>query len=212
MNKKVLGIAIPYYKNTIQCEEAFKELMAKIDEQLTDDMILYIYEDGQASQWLLKYNERSNVIIKGATENKGVSHARNVMIDYLINKVKYILFLDSDDMIDDDYLLKMYEYCADNSHEIIESKLWINDAEPAYDPKVVRCGVAGNAIQTKIIGNIRFDEKLQIGEDTNFMQDVCDLSKYRKKYCPTSYYYRLGINQESLTMKHLRKEIGKERI
>ena len=210
MNKKVLGIAIPYWKNTEQCEKAFQDLMEQINNQIFDDLILYIYEDGQCSEWLDKYRY-NNVIIERNLTNMGVSYARNQCLDYLKDKVLYILFLDSDDRLDDDYLKTMYEYCADNTHEIIESGLYVKDQKFTYNPKVVRCGVAGSAIQTKIIGNIKFNEHLQIGEDTDFMHQVCDLKKYRKKFAPTFYYYQLGINDQSLTINYQRNMIGKER-
>lgn len=210
MNKKVMGLLIPYYKNTDQCETAFKALMKQIDSQLTDDMELYIYEDGQESDWLKQY-EKKNVKIVSCLDNKGVSHARNEGIEYLKDKVLYILFLDSDDRLDANYLSVMYEYCADNSHEIVESGFYVLENKAAYDPKVIRCGVAGNAIQVKAIGNTRFNETLQIGEDTDFMFNVCDLTKYRKRYAPTNYYYQLGINEESLTKKHQNGKIGVRR-
>ena len=50
---KTLGICIPYYKNSEECEIRFKELMECLVPQLTNDMILCIYEDGQFSNWLL---------------------------------------------------------------------------------------------------------------------------------------------------------------
>ena len=211
MNKKVLGVLIPYYKNSEECEVSFKKLMEKINKQLTDDMILFIYEDGQASHWLLDFKDKGNIIIKGNLENKGVSHARNIGIDYLINKVEYIAFLDADDTIDDNYLKTMYEYCADMTHEIIEATFYVNNAMASFDAKKVRSGCAGSAIKTSAIGNHRFDETLQIGEDTKFMNEVCDLSKYRKKHANTNYIYQYGINNNSLIKKYNRDEIEKER-
>lgn len=210
MNKKTLGIIIPYYKNSEECEIAFKRLMQDLNKQLTNDMILCIYEDGQYSEWLKEY-DKPNVKRISVLENKGVSYARNVCLDYLIGKVEYILFIDSDDLVENNYLQVMYEYCADNTHEIIESTFLVNGQLAAFNRNAIRCGVAGSALQTKIIGNKRFDEKLQIGEDTTFMNNVCDLTKYRKKHAPTQYIYQLGINNNSLTMLHSRKEIGKER-
>ena len=210
-NKKTLGIVIPYYKNSEECEIAFRRLMVMLNKQLTDDMILFIWEDGQYSEWLQMF-KKNNILVEGCSNiNYGVSVARNKAIDYLIDKVEYILFIDSDDMVEDNYLQKMCEYCADNTHEIIESTFLVKDTITEFNRNFVRCGVAGSAIQTRIIGDIRFDEKLQIGEDTKFMHEVCDLTKYRKKHAPTKYIYQLGINNNSLTMLHSRKEIEKER-
>lgn len=210
IDKVVMGIIIPYYNNSTECEISFKRLMSELDKQLTNDMILYVYEDGQTSDWLKEY-AKENVIIKSSKRNKGVSYARNQGIDYLIDKVKYILFIDSDDIVENNYLPKMCEYCADNTHEIIESTFLVNGQQATFDRNVVRSGVAGSALQTRIIGDIRFEENLQIGEDTNFMHNVVDLTKQRKKHAPTQYIYQLGLNNESLTKKFERKEIGEER-
>ena len=210
MNKKILGIAIPYYMNVIQCEEHFKKLMEQINKQLTDDMIVFIYEDGQISDWLSEY-KCNNIITNYELENKGVSYARNQCLEYLIDKVDYILFLDADDRLDNNYLKTMCKYCKNNEYEIYESGFYVKDTKTQFSPKLVRCGVAGSAIQTKIIGDTRFDEKLQIGEDTKFMKQVCDLSKYKKCYVPTNYYYQLGINEYSLTMNYANKKINRER-
>lgn len=212
MNKKLLGIIIPYYKNTEVCETEFRQLLDALIPQLTDDMLLYIYEDGQKSDWLWEIASKiENITIESNPKNKGVSFARNQGLDYLIDKVEYILFLDSDDAVDNDYLKIVYEYCADRTHEIIETSIVINGVKAKYDPKKIRNGVAGSCLQTKIIGKHRFKNKLQVCEDTTFMNEVIDLSKYRKKHCKTNYYYQYGINPNSLIKRYNNNKIGKER-
>ena len=213
MNKKIFGLAIPYYKNSEECEKAFKKLMEQLNKQLTEDMVLYVYEDGQFSNWLWEYAQKEphNIHIISTAKNKGVSHARNVLLEKLINKVEYILFIDSDDMIDENYLEIMYEYCADMTHEVVEPTFQENKLVCNYNPQLIRCGVAGIAIKTSIIGNNRFDEKRQIAEDCDFSHKVIDLTKHRKRHAKTKYYYQLGINPNSLTMKYKRKEIGEMR-
>lgn len=211
MNKKTLGIIIPYYKNSEECEIAFRNLMGVLNNQLTDDMILFIWEDGQYSEWLQMF-KKNNILVEGCSNiNYGVSVARNKGINYLIDKVEYILFIDSDDRVADNYLKVMCEYCADKTHEVIESTFYVNRDKAQFNPNLVRSGVAGSAIQTKIIGDIRFDERLQIAEDTTFMNSIIDLSKHRKKHAPTNYYYQYGINPNSLIMRYNRKDIRKER-
>ena len=210
MNKKTLGIAIPYYKNSEQCEIAFKRLIDSLDNQLNDDMILYVYEDGQISKWLDFY-KKSNIKIEQCVENKGVAYARNKALDYLIDKVNYILFIDSDDIVENNYLEVIYKYCLDGTYEIVESTFYVNGTQAAFNPNAVRTGVAGSALKTSIIGDIRFDKKLQIGEDTTFMKNVVDLSKYRKIHAPTNYIYQYGLNDNSLIMRYNRKEIKEKR-
>ena len=210
MNKKTLGIIIPYYKNSEQCEEEFKKLMEILLSQLTDDMILYVYEDGQVSEWLWDIVNK-NVYLESNPINKGVSYARNRGIDYLINRVDYILFIDSDDTVDNDYLTMVHEYCSDRTHDIIETMFNINGVLMRYNPKEVRSCASSSALKTSVIGKHRFRENLQIGEDTEFMNEVVDLKHQRKKYCKTNYYYQLGINPNSAIKRYERKEIDKER-
>ena len=212
MNKKTLGILIPYYRNNDICEREFKILVNLIKKQLNDDMILCIYEDGQYSPWLYEeFEDFKNVIIKSNTENHGVSYAKNQILDYLINKVKYILFMDSDDYIDDDYLPMVWEYCADNTHDIIETLFSIRNQLISFERDKIRSTPVGSAIKVEVIGKNRFQENVQIGEDTDFMNTIVDLNKHRKKLCKTIYYYQLGINPDSLTIKYERREIDKER-
>ena len=210
MNKKILGICIPYYKNSEECEIQFKMLMKQLSKQITNDMILYVYEDGQVSEWLQEY-AKENIIIDSCKINKGVSFARNVALEYLIKKVNYFLTIDSDDYVDDDYLTKMCDYCADNTHDFIESLFYINGRLIEYHPKEVRSCTCGTAIKTSLIGKKRYKKNIQIGEDTDFMHEVSDLTKQRKKLCRTIYYYQLGINPNSLTMLYQKNKIKKER-
>lgn len=216
--KRVLGIGIPYYYNSAESELRFKELMREISSQLDNltkkvnsEVIIYIYEDGQISEWLDEY-KRDNLIIIRDKENKGVSHARNVILDKLLDNVLYVTFIDSDDLISKEFIKVLHEYCADNTHEVIETIFLFQGQELPYDPKVKRSCVAGSAIKTNIIGKTRFDEDLQIGEDTKFMQDILDLSKHRKKHCVRAkYIYQLGVNPKSLTMRYKNKIIDKRR-
>ena len=205
-----LGIIIPYYCNSLECENRFKLLMKTIKRQLSSGMILYIYEDGQISRWLYEYQDY-NVIIENSKINKGVSVARNKGIEYLKDKVDYILFIDSDDMIESNYLKLIYRECFKNKWDIIESLFFVNDKLKEYGDKIVRTSVSGSAIRTCIIGNIRFKEDLQIGEDTDFMKRIWDKYKIKKKLVKTSYFYNLGYNLNSLTMRYKRKEIEESR-
>lgn len=208
--KKTLGIAIPYFRITCHCDDIFKKLMNQLDEQLTDDMIIYIYEDGQESDWLKEYI-KENIIVETNNINYGVSYARNKCLDYLIDKVDYILYIDSDDRLDDDYLEKMCKECKKGKYEIYESGFYVNEQRCTYDENVIRCGVSGSAIKTDIIGDVRFNNKLQIGEDTDFMGKIFDIKKHKKKFVDTNYYYQYGINEFSLIKRYQNKMIDKER-
>ena len=207
-----LGIIIPYYKNSGACEDNFKLLMEVLDKQLTDNIILYIYEDGQYSSWLEKYS-RNNICITYDEENRGVSHARNCGLDFILDypDIDYILFLDSDDMIDSNYLKKMYK-ALDGKTDILESRFFIKNKLYKYDSKYIREGVCGSCIKASLIGDLRFNEGLCIGEDSLFMRELLEKRDFTKKLVETNYYYNLGDNINSLWMRYQRHEINKKYI
>lgn len=205
----MLGICIPYYKNSRICEENFKELMISIKNQLSDDMILVIYEDGQKSLWLDDYKCKNIDVIQDLY-NMGVSHARNTCIDYLLHiGVDYILFIDSDDMIECNYLETMADACMTYKYDLVDSIFFVNNK--LYDP-AKKTSVSGCAIKSELIKNMRFNEKLQIGEDTDYINRLYDKKSDLKVYkANTSYFYNLGSNLNSLMMRYKRGEINKWR-
>ena len=209
-----LGIIIPYYKNSIVCEEKFKLLMEVINNQLTSDMILYIYEDGQYSDWLDEYVGYHNIFVFGDEENHGVSYARNQGLEFFFHPyvdIDYILFLDSDDMIDKNYLKIMYK-AMDGKTDILESRFFVKDRILKFGINDIRTGCCGSCIRAELIKNIRFDENLLIGEDTKFMQDLWKNHKIKKNLVETNYYYNLGSNANSLWMRYQRHKIDKDKI
>lgn len=209
----VLGIAIHYYNNSKEAEEAFKELMSiDIVNQITDNILVYIYEDGQISGWLNKYKSIPNIVIESCDINKGISYARNKCLEYLKDKVDYILFIDSDDIISSNYLEEMYTLCSLNKYDIVESTFTRHGVIHEYRDDEVRTCVAGSAFRSSMLKDLRFDEHLQVGEDTKFFKELVDLKKHKKVYCKNAiYYYNYGVNPNSLIMRFNRKEIEKYR-
>ena len=210
-----LGIIIPYYNNSEVCKKNFKLLMEVIKKQLSDDMILFIYEDGQYSEWLENYIGYKNIFIFGDKINRGVSYARNKGLEFFFHPeehVDYILFLDSDDMIDKYYLILMYKAMLDSNADILESRLFIRDKLYKYDDHDIRDCVCGQCIRADLIKDIRFNENICIGEDTLFMKELWNRYKIKKKLVETNYYYNLGDNIKSLWMRYKRHEIDKDKI
>ena len=207
-----LGIIIPYYKNNLVCERNFKLLMKTLSNQLNDNMILYIYEDGQYSKWLDKYSNY-NIYIGFSYTNKGVSYARNQGLNFFKNYevIDYILFLDSDDMIDGNYLKILYQ-SLDKKYDILESRLFIKDRLYKYSDTDIRDGVCGQVIKFDLIKDLRFNENICIGEDTLFMRDLWHNRKLIKKLVETNYYYNLGDNRNSLWMRFSRHEIDQDKV
>ena len=206
----MLGIVIPYYSNSMECEKNFKLLMKTLEKQLTKSMILYIYEDGQKSKWLDKYIRR-NVVVERGLYNTGVSYARNMGIEYLKDKVDYILFIDSDDMVDGSYLRNMARACYTNNYDVVESYFFVNDKLKEYGDNIIRTSVTGTAFRVSVIDDLRFDNYIQIGEDKDFIEKLWKKKLIKKCLVKNSYFYNYGSNMNSLMMRYIRKEIREYR-
>lgn len=211
--KTPLGIVIPYFENSDQARDLFKELMKKINEQLkkTDKVKVLIVEDGQESIWLNSFENKKLAILR-LKENKGVSAARNCGIDYFRDKCDYVGFIDADDDIADDYLDRLGAYASDGTHELLEARANVNGTlTDNIDYNKHRNGVWGYAFKYNMLGSEKFDEHLQFNEDADFMGRVADLRKYRKVIVPTVYFYEYGRNPNSITRRYNAKIISKNR-
>ena len=197
-----LGIGIPYYKNSPECEIAFKKLMKTLEPQIGGNIYLYIYEDGQKSKWLKNYN----TCIIGRLTNHGIAVARNELLKWMIKigECDYILFLDSDDMVDCDFISKMYTEACTSKADMIISRFIMNKKEVRYPQ---RSNVAGICLKAEFIKGLKFNEDYNISEDTLFIQEV-----YKREpliyMINSNYYYNYGINPNSLMMRYERSEIG----
>lgn len=197
-----LGIGIPYYKNSPECEIAFKKLMKTLEKQVGGNVWLLIYEDGQISDWLKSYNTNTTVI-GHSTINKGVARTRNILL-FALKNFDYIMYLDSDDMIDCDFISKMYDLASSGHFDMIVSRFYMNKKE-LFQP--TRSNVAGICLRTEFIKDISFNEEYNISEDSQFIEEVYKRNPVIGKI-DSNYYYNYGINPNSLMMRFERSEIG----
>ena len=200
-----LGIGIPYYKNSPECETAFKKLMKTLELQLRENVYLFIFEDGQTSEWLDAY-KHDHILIYRAGVNHGVAYARNVLLDAMIKNYKcdYILYIDSDDMVDCDFITTILDAANTGNYDMIISKFIWQKNEVYY---ARRSNVAGVCLRVDFIKDITFNEEYMISEDTIFINDVYARNP-RIFVTDSRYYYNYGINPNSLMMRYERSEIG----
>ena len=86
-----LSIVIPYYKTY----DLTVKLLDELIKQLTDEVEVFLVDDGCHEDRLDKYNKNINII--HLEENQGNSHAINTGIKKSIGK--YIGIIDSDDCV-----------------------------------------------------------------------------------------------------------------
>lgn len=105
-----LSIIIPYY-NTYELTEKLLDVLVP---QLTDDVEVYLIDDGCHEERLDKYKIINIIHLE---ENKGNSTALNTGIKKAIGK--YIGIIDSDDMITDDYIEELLKAIDNTNDELI---------------------------------------------------------------------------------------------
>lgn len=179
----LISIIIPYW-NTL---EQTNRLMNILKQQLNDKVEIIIVDDG-CNEYELNRYEQDNIKIIHLPENSGgASVPRNVGLDNA--KGKYICFIDSDDIVELDYvdtiLTKIdsedFDYCyyswQSPYHTIIISN----------EPPEWNCCVWNCVYKKDIIGNERFNPELKIAEDYDFNKRV--RKGKRANITKVLYYY-----------------------
>jgi glycosyltransferase involved in cell wall biosynthesis len=197
-----LSIIIPVYNTT----ELTKKLLDKLRPQLTKECELIVVDDGSTEDTSIL----GDIYHK---KNGGVSSARNYGLDKASGK--YIVFIDSDDMISDDYIESIlsiddFDYCyfgwKSNGH--IKGEFLIPNEPPTWNTCVWNC-----IYKKELIGNNRFDETKQIAEDEDFNKRV---RKGKRKNINKILYDYNSSREDSLTRRFaaglITKEVTKPQI
>lgn len=187
-NYKIL-IGVPYLENS----KEVKELYIKLHAELTNQV------DKFKDEVKLLFDERV----------LGLSSKRNDFIEYAIkNNIPYIIFLDADDMISNDFTQVMLK-AIESGSDIYEAKFVIIKNLVPYDPYSLKNHVTGICYKIDLIKDLRFKENLQIGEDEDFSQRLMKEKKFKKEPVDCVYYYQFGFNRNCLSYRYDRGEISK---
>lgn len=157
-----LSIITPYYKTL----EHTKRLAEVLEPQLTEDVEWIIIDDGCHEKELDTLKAK---VIHLSNNSGAAGKPRNIGLD--IAKGKYIGFIDSDDMVESNYIeqiLKRIKYNKDIIYISWRSKkhsVVIDKKTPRWN-----CAVWCRVIKKSVIGNIRFKEDMKIAEDFLFVR------------------------------------------
>ena len=159
-----LSLIIPYYKTYNETTMLLNTLIP----QLTNEVNVFLIDDGCHEEKLDIYKDKINII--HLEENHGLSYARNCGIKK--SQSKYLVFIDSDDCISDDYISTIidkintcdFDYCyfswkMINQGWVIE----IKDTPPDWNWAV------WNAVYKKDYVEL-FDENITFREDVPWQQ------------------------------------------
>ena len=190
-NEPLISVIIPVYK----VEKYLKKCVDSVINQTYDNLEIILVDDGSPDNCpkmcdeYAKKDKRIKVIHK---ENGGVGSARNKGIEKSTGD--YITFVDSDDWIEKEFIHEMLDiankykvdYVTCGYYRVYESKKEIingNLEEIVIDSKEyvnkllnVQNGygfVHMKLIKKTKISNLRFEEKLVVGEDALFNIQLC---------------------------------------
>ena len=190
MNKEIkLGINIPYYENSKEAHELAKKLFLERLEPIFKKNRNIIP---------LMYHDKNGI---------GCGKVRNIINEVLIPYVDYIIYIDSDDYVDEDYFEKVYEACKEG-YDIIETRFSVREKYLLPVREKLPNHVTGIAYKVDLIKDLKFNENRLIGEDTEYNTYINENKEYTKKVIDSVYYYNLGMNNECLTYKYQRGEIN----
>lgn len=123
-NEMLLSLIIPVYK----VEQYIAECIESVINQVTSDIEVIIVNDGTPDDAMLvieKILSKQTAIIRNCfiilhQENQGQSSARNLGLKYA--KGEYISFLDSDDVLSENYLSDFKNTIKKNNVDIVQFK------------------------------------------------------------------------------------------
>lgn len=213
-----ISVIVPVYN----VEKYLNRCVDSILNQTFEDFELILVNDGSPDNCgniCDEYAQKDNRVKVIHKKNGGVSSARNVGID--IAQGEYIMFVDSDDWINENMLNDMYNMPdsdmkvssirmigKDNSTEYIidtkmhtQEELLIGFFSEAF-PIICLCGPCCKLYKKDIIFNnaVRFNEDMSLGEDTYFNLNY--IKHCKKVYTSEQiYYYYMRENSESLFTK-----------
>ena len=206
-NETLVSIVVPVYN----VENFIEECIESIIRQSYETLQIILVDDGStdhSGELCKRYVENDTRIELFQTQNSGVSTARNIGISHA--RGDYIFFVDSDDMIMDDYIQKFMEFgnepfigagyrensvdgtrfeYPDRLRPIEEYK---HNSELLWE-EVPCVHVAGNRYSRDIIVNnsILFEKDCILGEDSRFNMAYLDCIDSVRVISQSGYIYRL---------------------
>lgn len=163
-----LSIIIPYYNQ----KENIRKLIKVLDKQMTKEVEVIIVNDGTDDNFKDIECPKNLFIVCNLEKNSGgASVPRNKGLD--IATGKYIAFIDSDDLVSDDYIETIlnktkeeWDYCY-ISWQGKSNRIIIENEPPKWNCCVWNC-----IYKRDLIGNERFKPELKMAEDFDFNNKV----------------------------------------
>ena len=223
---ELISIIVPVYK----AEKYLSECIDSVLNQTYENFELILVDDGSpdnSGKICDEYAEKDKRIKVIHKENGGVSSARNAGLDNA--QGEYITFVDSDDIVDKQYIELMYNKLVEKSadlcfchfdrfdentceeyketipeHLIVDFKSdnFVDFASKFFNLKNNIFGSSCRVLYKKsIVETIRFNSKIKISEDLVFILNAIFNSKSICSISNVFYHYRINPTSASRTYK-----------
>ena len=201
-----LSIIIPYY-NVKPYTDMLLDCLAP---QITDDVEVILIDDGSDIpfetdyKWCQVYRQK----------NGGASSARNTGLN--LAKGEYITFIDSDDLVADDYVKQIlaktpFDYLDMSWKSLAGEGAQFFAKLNTPNDKLNNPSAVTRAWNRAFIGDVRFNENKQVAEDAEFTHTLIPRAKRRAVVTDYLYFYRTST-PNSLTKRFVNGQTDTKRI
>lgn len=204
-----LSVIIPAYITSKKSADDIVLLVKKVSDQINPEEHEVVVVDDASPNISSVELEIPHVAYFRLPKNSGVAIARNFGID--VTNGDYIVFLDADDDIPDDFIAVLedrinFEEQSEKRADIIQFKAKHEDGNIAYPEPCAW----GKLISRKWIGEDRFDPDQLIGEeDTLFLKEGKEkVVEFDERII---YHHRQSANPDSLMKRFWRGEVPRRR-
>lgn len=190
MEEIIFSIIIPCYN----LEEYIHNTVNSVLKQTFQNFEIILIDDGSkdnTSKIITEYSKKDSRIKAICKVNEGVSKARNTGVREA--RGKYIYFLDGDDIVEENLLIRAVEIFKDNNIGIwsfgyrkIINKKKIKYSEDVYNQKIfsskeflrlflnkkVSQCMCSFIVKKELIKKFKFDETLKLGEDLYYQINI----------------------------------------
>jgi len=188
-----ISIIIPTNKPTLYLADCLNSLARQTIDNHLFEVIVVI--NGSSFDEFIKccktWNDsRNNIFFRFIYERQGgVSRARNIGLDHALGA--YIAFIDDDDVVSTSYLEDLYENVNATQIAVANVRCFDKDIHDYYSDYLglsfirLKCKsysiltyrsflsiCCAKLIPTLVIGDIRFNESIHMGEDSLFMASI----------------------------------------
>ena len=228
-NKNIkVSVIVPVYNTELYLERCLNSIL----NQTFKDIELIIVNDNSNdnSHKIIEtfINENTNIKYIDNKENKGVSNCRNEAIK--ISSGEYILFIDSDDYLDENMIETMYNEASNNDLDIAMCGYFVDYEDGNTQNRIINLdenriysgyeilseilhhknGVTGHSwnklLKASIIkeNNIQYPEHMKIYEDVAFFSRLFPYCKKIKNIKKMFYHY---IQRNNSSIKTINESV-----